>query len=635
MTKFAQFSDWIDDHADLFVQIICHRITRLAASWVLVIVTAVLALDFAWHSFDESKRNDGNYGHSTIDFGGQWMMGAMLVQGHGRQLYNRDVQRGLLEAAYPKERQDPTLTKQSDSDASKLMSYVMGSDERRRNSVGSVGAPFAAADPFTALTLTAGSQREWYERNFRDVDYPVGGPLYPPINAFVYAPLGMMPPHVSYRVNQLLNLLWVFVAALGVQYLLRGHVVGQVLGPDGWLALLGKLVLAILAGGEGWLLLLRQLGSRVLAGAECVLPLAAALIIVYPGFKGSIHLGQNATMTLAILIWGWALIARDRPWTGGLVWGLLAFKPVWAAAFFLVPLFTFRLRTCLAMLATGIVLAGLTLPFVGFRPWSDWLVVGGEAAGLYKVDSNWIFLSRDLLGIPRRWLVDFQLPYYERDNLTATLVGWALVVGCLLFTVVLALLRPRQARAATGTMPGFLLLGAWLSCFHFMYYDVLLTALPMFVLLAEPRRFLEPILVAIVPFHRSPIDLTAYYDPWPAERAPLAPVLEPSLRNIWVLNRAVPSALALLLAIEHGFPQLGIGASVTSTWWTSPLKITTSLYEEGQPWDTLCILALWLWCGIVWLRTPVLQPAKAPIPSDLPEVIPVVEAQSEHITQLK
>jgi hypothetical protein len=287
------------------------------------------------------------------------------------------------------------------------------------------------------------------------------------------------------------------------------------------------------------------------------------------------------------------------------------------------------------MLATGLVLAGLTLPFVGFRPWSDWLVVGGEAAGLYKVDSNWIFLSRDLLGIPRRWLVDFQQPYYERDNLAASLVGWALVVGCLLSTVSVAMLRPRQARAATGTAAGFLLLGAWLSCFHFMYYDVLLTALPMFVLLAEPRRFLDPILVAIVPLARSPADLTAYYDPWLVERAPLAPVLEPGLRNIWVLNRAVPSALALLVAIEHGFPQLGIGASVTSTWWTSQLKITTSLYEEGQPWDTLCILSLWFWCGIVWLRTPVLHPPKAPVPPALPEVIPVTEAPSQEITQLK
>src|SRR5262245_48018976 len=221
MTKFAQLGDWVEDHGDLFVHITFHRITRLAASWVLAIVVAVLAMDFAWHSFDngnydDGQRNDGNYGHCTIDFGGQWMMGALLVQGHGRQLYNRDVQRSVLAAAYPPERQDPKATR---SDAEKLMSYVMGSDDRRRNSVGSIGAPFAAADPLGVLTLTAGSQREWYARNFRDVEYPVGGPLYPPINAFVYAPLGMMPPHVAYRVNQILNLVWAFVAALGVQYL--------------------------------------------------------------------------------------------------------------------------------------------------------------------------------------------------------------------------------------------------------------------------------------------------------------------------------------------------------------------------------------------------------------------------------
>ena len=28
----------------------------------------------------------------------------------------------------------------------------------------------------------------------------------------------------------------------------------------------------------------------------------------------------------------------------------------------------------------------------------------------------------------------------------------------------------------------FVLLGAWLSCYHFMYYDVLLAALPIFLL---------------------------------------------------------------------------------------------------------------------------------------------------------
>jgi arabinofuranan 3-O-arabinosyltransferase len=53
------------------------------------------------------------------------------------------------------------------------------------------------------------------------------------------------------------------------------------------------------------------------------------------------------------------------------VWGLLAFKPVWALAFFLVPLVTRRWRTCLAMAGTGAALALTTVPFVGWQCWLE------------------------------------------------------------------------------------------------------------------------------------------------------------------------------------------------------------------------------------------------------------------------
>src|SRR6185295_18205236 len=101
------------------------------------------------------------------------------------------------------------------------------------------------------------------------------------------APLGLVEPHVGYRINQVLNLFWALLAALGVRYLSRANI---------WTSV------------------------------------ALTIIVLYPGFKGSIHLGQNAALTLAIVTWGWALIVRDRPIPGGLVWGFLAFKPVWAAA---------------------------------------------------------------------------------------------------------------------------------------------------------------------------------------------------------------------------------------------------------------------------------------------------------------
>src|SRR4051812_27497744 len=55
----------------------------------------------AWH--DEAKRRtDGNLGHALIDFGGQWLMARMMVDGHGRELYSRPVQWEELKTAYPR-----------------------------------------------------------------------------------------------------------------------------------------------------------------------------------------------------------------------------------------------------------------------------------------------------------------------------------------------------------------------------------------------------------------------------------------------------------------------------------------------------------------------------------------------------
>src|SRR5437763_1759888 len=71
------------------------------------------------------QRADGNVGHTTIDFGGQWVMGRMLRDGHARQLYHRDVLRDTLSAWYPASDQAP---KQERSDVEHLMFCFVGSD---------------------------------------------------------------------------------------------------------------------------------------------------------------------------------------------------------------------------------------------------------------------------------------------------------------------------------------------------------------------------------------------------------------------------------------------------------------------------------------------------------------------------
>jgi hypothetical protein len=399
----------------------------------------------------------------------------------------------VLDEAYPRRDEAPA---QETSDVEVLMSLLRGTDSRpAAMTVGSCATPLAAGDPLGAAALLTAGQREWTPKRLREVQAPrVGGALYPPIHAFVYYPLALLPPQRAYRAQQLAAIVLTLLAALAVRQLSRGRI---------W-----------------W-------------------PVAVTLIVLFPGYLGSLAIGQNAQLTLTILLWGWVLIARGRPGWGGAVWGLLAYKPVWALAFFLVPLVTRRWRTCLAMLGTGAALALATVPFVGWQGWLDWLTVGAEGVRLYHANRWVIEFSRDLLDLPRRWLADPR-PLRQGFGL-ASAVGWGLLGGVVGLTVRLAVVWREQARAVTGPAAGFLLLGAWLSCFHFMYPDVLLAALPVCALLGEPRRYgwrcLAAVLIVVV-----------------------------------FLSSACQNVLMVL-----------------GKW-------------PGLPWETFSLLALWLCCGWLWLR---------------------------------
>jgi arabinofuranan 3-O-arabinosyltransferase len=479
-----------------------HIVSRYVLAWLVAGATLALFLHIAWTSWDSraadahSRRRDGNEGHTRIDFGGQWLMGRLLARGYGRQLYNRNYQRQVLEEAYPRRDEAPA---QETSDAETLMHWLLGTDSGVAPvTVGSCVSPLAAGDPLGAAALLAAGQRAWTPERLREVEAPrVGGAMYPPVHAFVCYPLALLPPQPAYRAQQLAAVVLTLLAGLAVRQLSQGRI---------W-----------------W-------------------PVAVTLLALFPGYLGSLALGQNALLTLTVLLWGWVLIARGRPGWGGAVWGLLAFKPVWALAFFLVPLLTRRWRTCLAMLATGAALALATLPFVGWQCWLDWWTVGGQGARLYYINRDVIEFSRDLLGLPRRWLADprqgFLLPGFG----VASALGWGLLGGVVVLTTRLAVLRREQARAVTGPVAGFLLLGAWLSCFHFMYYDVLLAALPVCALLAEPH-----------PYHQ---------------------------------RRGFTVVLVVVVLLSSAY----LNVLVFFGQWSS------------LPWETFSLMAVWLWCGWLWLR---------------------------------
>jgi hypothetical protein len=180
--------------------------------------------------------------------------------------------------------------------------------------------------------------------------------------------------------------------------------------------------------------------------------------------------------------------------------------------------------------------------------------------------------------------LDFAVAWTERrDNVRMATVAGILYLVPLAATFLISLWRRTVVREMNGPGPAFILLGAWMSCIHFMYYDVALAALPVSLLFVDPARYLEPLLVAVVPLNRAGLNPTfrQWWRPGPhfEQRGDL-PIIRISHANIWVLNRVEPTLLVLLVATTTVFPLVGLGL-------------------RALPYDTLFLMALWAWCG--WL----------------------------------
>lgn len=547
------------------------RETLVMLAWAAALGAATQRL---WHAFTwgddppdtpaHARRADGNSAHAQIDFGGQWTMGRMFALGKGRELYHRQRQWEVVRAGFPLSDESPVAREESlvpsdrrviarpkddlRHDADRMMDWFMGADPPGwKTAGGSVAATFAAepfGNPFAAAARQHAAAQRVTPELAAELNRPaIGGPLYPPVHAMLYAPIGLFP-----RAGDALPVFQVF--AVGC---------------------------AFLAG----------LGIRLLSGGRIWCSVATLAVLLYPGCRNGIDLGQNPTVSLAILTLGWALAVRGREWAGGAVWGLLAFKPVWGVAFVLVPLLMLRWRFCLAMGLTGVGLAAATLPFVGVQAWLDWLAVGQEAAALYNVNEKWINLSRDLQSLPRRALHDFTLPEPQRDTRLAWSLAWGLWGTVFAGTVGVYLWRGERRRP-TGLAAGLLFLGAFLTCYRFMYYDIVLSAVALAVLFADPARFFRPRVYTV--------------EPAAPPTAPLGP------RLFAQVNSLPLTVLVLLLCVDNVFHGANVQATIGFGHFARPFtapdgsvgydvpRVRAEL-SAFYPWDTAMLLVLWAWCA--------------------------------------
>src|SRR5438874_5408282 len=169
-------------HDDQSPPLILQPRTRFGIAWAALVLATVAHAWVAWHAYDTSKdvgdptkaRADGNFGHMLIDFAGNWLSARMLVEGHGRELYDRAIQREVVTAAFPRSDEAPQA---AEHDADNLLGWM-------------IEVPLNANDP---------------------IHRAIGGPLYPPTHALLFAPLGMLTPRTAYRLTQfsVLVLAWV------------------------------------------------------------------------------------------------------------------------------------------------------------------------------------------------------------------------------------------------------------------------------------------------------------------------------------------------------------------------------------------------------------------------------------------
>ncbi len=555
--------------------------------WLAAVAAGGHRLWHAWTAFEEVSpkaelnRVDGNSGHTQIDFGGQWVIARTLALGYPRELYHRQRLWRVAEAGYRRDGEPPRVRdefprhlrqygKPSDEirhDAEALMLWFMGDgkDAKEWRTVAAAAAlpvaaaPPAALAPAVAALVAAGHDAVTPAVAAAATKPAIGGPLYPPVHPFFYLPVGLIDdPQLAYRLFQFVALGLAYLAGLAVCVLSRGRV--------WWSA-------------------------------------ASLVILLYPGCRGGVDLGQNPTLSLCVVLWGWVLAARGRPAAGGVVWGLFAFKPVWAASFLMVALITGRWRMAAAMAVTGATLVLATVPVVGVQTWFDWLEVGKEAADLYAVNLNWVSLSRDLFGVPRRFLIDFDQPEEKRGSALAAGLGWGVWAAVLVATVVVYRRKADRARYV-GVGAAFALLAAYLLCYRFMYYDALLSAAGVAALVAaDPWRFLRTRTFTLTPTTPPP--------PWPDRRLDPPPALPPARfapRHLGYVASFPLTVLGLMLVVENsligtklegtfgvGYWARATGTGDAATAFATPvLKVDTGV---NYPCDTLLALALWAWCG--------------------------------------
>src|SRR5438874_2592063 len=101
---------------------IVQRRTWYVLCWLAALTLSGVEIFQAIHAYDSprnddpsARRRDRNFGHTLIDFGGQWITAHLVATGRGHELYSPPAQRQGLDANYPRS-DEPPAAKAHDAD---------------------------------------------------------------------------------------------------------------------------------------------------------------------------------------------------------------------------------------------------------------------------------------------------------------------------------------------------------------------------------------------------------------------------------------------------------------------------------------------------------------------------------------
>ncbi len=159
--------------------------------------------------------------------------------------------------------------------------------------------------------------------------------------------------------------------------------------------LMAAAVLALLPYGAALALWLSATLALYIAAIRSVLPGALMAALAFPAVFLNIAHGQTGFLS-AGLLGGALLLLEERPWSSGILFGLLAYKPQFGVVIPLALLLGGYWRTIVAAMLTVVATFGCSFALWGDGPWRAFVstlqTVGGEglknsSEGLEKLQS--------------------------------------------------------------------------------------------------------------------------------------------------------------------------------------------------------------------------------------------------------